>query len=192
MKINKEDLRKKEVWSGTYRGISFEIVKWSYNDSLTEGYDNIKYIWNFYLILSIDAFPKQLHKELWLKPKNTKYDFISYGYYESKILANIEFHGGITYYKKLLGYDGGKKVIKAGCDYNHAWDQGNRYNIDDLIWDVKVAIDSLFELVDGLLIHCYLSGKYYSESDGYVLRDGSFISWEEIIKINERMSKKNF
>lgn len=178
--MEEKDLSKKLIWSGTYKSINFEIVNWSYKDPFM---DEMKQIWNFYLILPIDMFPEKLHKEIWLPSRVTEYGSVMYGYYNSNILSSIDFYGGITYYEKVNGYDGGKKVIKVGCDYNHAWDQDCYYDIKDIIEDTKIAINSLFETVDGLLMRCYWDGKFYPESEGYLLRDGSFISCNRIKEI---------
>ncbi len=71
-----------------------------------------------------------------------------YGYFSHKILNEINFYGGITFYKKSCGLEEGTpKIIKVGCDFNHYGDQGMNYCLEDIQKHVKMTIDSLYEVI---------------------------------------------
>lgn len=65
----------------------------------------------------------------------------SHKYYDCW-LADLDWHGGITYYKRTDS--GGKSYIEAGCDYAHLWDEEEYYSLASVITDVHRTIDSLF------------------------------------------------
>jgi hypothetical protein len=170
-------LRQKTTWSGSHKGIGFEIARWNYNDSLTEGRENIKEGWNSYIILAIEMFPEECHKDLWLEPDVSKYGSVYYSYSNDTISA-IDFHCGCTYYDKMHGLDGGRKVIKVGCDYNHLHDEGMIYDVEYVHMEIKRAIESLIISQPNLKHRCVWNGKYYDVGDGYILRDDTFYSFE--------------
>lgn len=174
-------LNEKTMWSGTYKGIGFEIVRWHYDDSLTEGYKNIKEVWNSYLILAIDMFPEEYYKDLWIEPDVSKYGGVYYEYYNDTINA-IDFHCGCTYYSKVHGLDGGCKTIKIGCDYNHLYDQDMLYDVEYVHNEIRCAIESLIISQPNLKHRCEYNGNYYNIEEGYVLRDDTFYSFEGMVQ----------
>ena len=110
-------LRHKDVWSGVYRHVSFEIVRRS-------AYDG-KDIWNYYLILPEEQIPEALRENA------------------ETLLSQLEWHGGMTYYVHYPQLPCQPPHIKAGCDYNHSWDEDMTFNLECLHYDVRHCIDSL-------------------------------------------------
>ena len=125
----------KELWNGKFKNISFEIIRW-------QNYKKSLFRWNFYLYLNIDKIPKGFEPEsFWLEDDNAHYDH--------EILSNIDFHGGITFYSKeqISYYNEKVKIVKVGCDYQHLYDDGRDYSLEDIKNDVKRAIDSFIEMI---------------------------------------------
>ena len=172
-----QELRHKDTWSGMHKGINFEIACWSYNDSHSiKDTVDLRTVWNSYIILPIDMFPEESHKDLWLEPDISKYGYVYYNYCND-LINSVDFHGGCTYYNKTHGMDGGRKVIKIGCDYNHLRDQHMDYDIDHIHHGIKRAIESL---PSNLKHRCINNGNFYHVEDGYILRDDTFYSFEGI------------
>lgn len=131
-------MKHKEIWWDEYRGIRFEINKFEGSESL-----NHHSSWTFYLHLALEQFPEK--QRVKLKP------FFYYTAFGTPIessrdnpIANLEWHGGLTWIsldiRKPFSY------IKAGCDYQHFWDEGQFYSVDELVRDSKRCIDSLYEM----------------------------------------------
>jgi hypothetical protein len=134
-----ETLQKKEPtkrWFGKYRNIIYEINNFYIGD---------KENWTYYINIVIDYLPKKHKKYLWLRKKtdkkwhNRKYFGFPYNDYD--------FHYGITYYSKKYDYLNNLKIAKIGCDYVHYWDEGNRYDIEDILRDIKNTIDVFYEKI---------------------------------------------
>jgi len=164
--------RKVELYRGTYKGVSFEIN--NFNRPGLEPYDDC---WTFYLYLHVLRCPKELQSEIWLEGKADDKDYVHYDYMAG-LIASIEWHCGITYYSKVSGFDGSNQTIRAGCDYQHCWDEGMRYNLDMVLSDVKVAVDSLYELFPGYKCYCQGHGGLYLPSSGIFNESGEFYSDE--------------
>jgi len=160
----KENKTKK--WTGTYRGVTFEINNWDY-----EYNGDIKENWTYYLILYLDRIPEENKpNSYWLKSK--KYNGrVIYDYYKHPIINDIDFHCGCTWYSKERGFDGEGKVIKIGCDYAHYWDVGQYYNLNYVTTDVQHTIDKFLEHVPGYKYWCCGNGKLYDLSEGIVKND---------------------
>lgn len=174
MKALKKD---KDVWTGQHMGVSFEINHW-----VSKGFSfqpEEKHNWTHYIYLWVDRIPES-HNPLsfWIKgKKHENYSHISYDYYGHSVINSIEFHGGITWYSKEAGFDGAKKIIKIGCDYQHAWDDGQEYDIDYVLSEVQKTIESFRLLVPDYKYWCTGNGKLYDLKDG-VLIDETFHSFE--------------
>ncbi len=183
MSDSKKSLRHKDIWTGQHRGICFEIARWEldapspptsvYLDSLN------RVIWNYYLILPLAMVPAE-HQHLFNLPgKPSPYSRyrIDYDYMSSGVLCGLPWHGGITYYEKDGGNGGAPIYIKAGCDYNHSWDQGREYDVDRvLLGDVIPTIDALHEAAPYLLRRCSWDGRWVKPSDGVEAEGGVFYS----------------
>jgi len=143
-----DELRHKDLWSGMYRGVAFEIAHWDVRPECTLG------IWNFYLFIREDMVPEANVGDVFLAPIHDSGRWgVRYAYYDS-ILAEIEWHGNMTFYEKRGGADGSKTVAVGGCDYNHLFDQGVTYRHEGVAADARRAIDDLRRLIPGLRWPC--------------------------------------
>jgi hypothetical protein len=168
MKIKESALKK---WTGSYRGVSFEINNWQ---NEYDGREN----WTYYLILWIDKIPEENKpKSFWLRGKKWR-DHVIYDYCKHPIISGIDFHCGCTFYDKISGFDGERKLIKIGCDYSHYWDEGQYYNLDIIKNDVRHTIDRFLEHIPGYKYNCRGNGKLYDLKDGRVNEHGNFYSNE--------------
>ncbi len=125
----------KKVYSGYYKNICFEI---NYRN---EGMPCRKMDWwTYYIYLCVDDIPEKYDPEsFWMKTRDT--------YSGHSILANLEWHGEITYFRKVAGFDDEKRRIQVGCDYMHWGDEDRRYDLEYIKNDVKRTIESFLYLV---------------------------------------------
>lgn len=79
-----------------------------------------------------------------------------------QLLANLDWHYGITYYKKYNGFDGSNKIIKVGCDYQHYYDECRSYSLDFINYEAKKCIDSFLKLVPNYKRRCIIIGDYWN------------------------------
>jgi hypothetical protein len=82
--------------------------------------------------------------------------------YMSSVLAELPWHGGITYYEKSGGLDGGPRYVKAGCDLAHSWDDGRDYDFAYVEQEAHRTINALRERFC-LLRRCTWSGAWMPE-----------------------------
>lgn len=184
--MNNIKLKEKQVFSAHYRGISFEIQHWLTPELRAENYFfEEKENWTYYLYIHLDRIPEKFKpNSFWLKRRESKEkdDFYShhacYDYYGHRIISNIDFHCGITYYSKESGFDGESKIIKIGCDFSHLYDEGKKYSLEYIVEEAKKSIDSFRELVPGYEYRCSGNGKKYDESEGLFNENGDFCSFE--------------
>lgn len=166
------NLREKDVWSGEYKGVTFEINKFP-------GYEygsmrSNKWNWTFYLYLILDRIPRDA-ESFWLPPEKDDRGRIHYDYYGHGILSSIHFHGGITWYSKEAGFDGEKKAIKVGCDFQHAFDmEHGDYSLDSVLYEVKEAIESFRRLVPEYKYWCRQDGKLHNPGEVELFPDGAY------------------
>lgn len=160
---------------GHYRGIG-----WSIRES--EGYKSSpwKTHWCHYIHINLNQLPER-REEFWLTgisekfSEKSKRNWINYRYTDS-ILSSLEWHHGCTFYSKTGGFDGGDRMIKAGCDYQHSWDEGQEYYLERVFLGVRGTIDSLHELIPNIGIFCrigYCENPYCLESQGKYNEDKS-------------------
>ena len=167
---------KTKVWTGTYRGVSFEIYNFKRPPNVVDNYESDN--WTYYLIIQLNKIPKESNPDsFWLKGKADDKGRVFYPYYKNDVIMDIEFHGGCTWYSKERGFDGENKVIKIGCDYQHLWDEGIDYYIEWVQKDVMDTIDSFLLRVPDYKYWCRGNGGLYSLKEGTV-KDGVFISNE--------------
>lgn len=124
------------IWTGDYRGIRYEIRNWDLH--------GIKDAWAFYLYLYPDCLGESANL-LWLEPQQFGRHII-YDDDLSSGLANLEWHLGCTFYEKVAGFDGSRRTVKVGCDYNHASDDVFAYTAQSIESDAMMAIDSFYNL----------------------------------------------
>ena len=156
------NLRQKTVWSGTHRGITFEIQ--NFKTGGTPSFPE-KYCWTFYLFLNMKQIPDNMRDAFWLAPKSDDKGRISYDYYES-IISDLDWHCGITWYSKISGLDGDTEIVKIGCDYQHYWDEGRNYDVEYVRREAVQCIESLFSKVPDMKVWCRGCGAYYKPDDG--------------------------
>jgi len=171
--MNAEELRHKDVWNGEYRGVRFEIVKWWMGGLI----EDARPVWNYYLCIPYDQIPTELWKRFVLRRQTRKLasgrERVTYPYTAS-LLADLDWHGGITYYERL------EESIKAGCDFVHSWDYGQEdtYTVSYVLLHAIRTVDSLRQLVPKLKWWCNYNGKFYPESEGTIHDNGTFTSNE--------------
>lgn len=137
-----------EKYREEYRGINIEASRhWR------EGYGpsgGRKEVWCFYIYLAAEMFPEHLRSQVWLakKPPN---EFGSRFYdYSDTLISNLDWHCGMTWYSKESSEDDEFRAVKAGCDYDHIWDEGGYYSAASVLADARRCVDSLFVTVPEL------------------------------------------
>lgn len=137
MKIGTVSLREQKVWRGTHRGVPFKVMLWGYDDTSLDK-------WNYYLYLlernciNFDKLwlPGEVVQFTECSPKRVTYDYYS-------VFGEVEMHGGITYYEKhgeLVN-----RYVEIGCDFAHLYDDEAGWDLESVVADMQVAIDSLYE-----------------------------------------------
>lgn len=138
--MNTPALRKQAVWQGTHRDINFKIVNWKFETKIPEY--SFKENWNYYVYIPEKRSPR--FSEIWLPDIIKEVSpYVTHDYYTQSI-GSVEMHGGITYYAKH-GHVEGFRVVEIGCDYQHYWDEGERYNEEYITRDAMRTIDDLYE-----------------------------------------------
>ena len=165
----------REVWEGSYNGISFEINRFKSKD--IDGND--KYSWCHYIFVNLDRIPDEtIAKSFWLKGKVLFSNRISYDYYKAKWCDVIDFHGGCTWYSKESGFDGSPKIVKIGCDYQHLWDEGFEYDLGYVESEVLRTIESFRAYIPNYKFWCRGNGELCDLSEGILDDNGSFYSYK--------------
>ena len=161
-------------FTGKYKGINFEISHHGIGEEYRpEG------TWCYYLIIDENQFTEEYLDDFILKPDtDNKYCRLSYNYYDTKI-ADLDWHGGITFYSKLGGLDGGSLSIKIGCDYAHLYDEGRSYGVDHILCDVERTINKMLDLFPDIKIRSFYYGGFYKRIEGEFNTNGNFVSFEE-------------
>jgi len=158
----KEYVRKFTNYTGIHNGVSFLIVSSDSYFLYDEKYKTVK--WTSYILLSKEMFEdcsQDVKDEIFLElieDKNDPFGYPRYPYSRSDILTSIKFHGGISYYDIKTQY--GDKYVKIGCDYTHDGEEGIKYSLEDVVWDIKKAIDSLIALVPDIKVKDEFTGQY--------------------------------
>jgi hypothetical protein len=142
-------LRRCEVWAGTYRGVSFEIRRADFAGRPG---------WAHYIYLHEPAVPVDLAGKIYLPRSGNGFDRYDYS---GSMLAGLTWHGGISYYE-YTSEAPGWRIIKAGCDYSHIDDDlaGYPYTLGSVEREAHATIDSLHELIPGLLTRCQKTGAW--------------------------------
>ena len=171
-------LKKREIYSGEYKGIRFEINKWKIPKEVYEIMrDTDEYKYTYYIYLHLNRIPEENNpNSFWLEGEK-RHGRISYDYYKHELMNEIDFHGDITWYSKETGFDNDEKIIKIGCDYSHLCDEHKIYSVDELEQDAKNTIDSFRELIPNYKYWCCGNGKLYDLKEGKI-KDNRFYSEE--------------
>lgn len=142
---NEIKLEKSDVWKAMYRNVYIEIKRWDGYRS-PEMRSPWKEHWTYYIYL-YERHCKDFDA-IWLADKLTSWSesgpkHITNDYYDSP-LANIEMHGGITYYSKH-GQVEGHRTVQIGCDFQHLHDEGQTYYVEDILREARITADECVE-----------------------------------------------
>lgn len=124
----------RELYRDRHRGINVEVSRHWDSDR--------KSIWCFYLYLLMEQFPDNTHKDLMTEIQTLESGTMMQLYPDS--LMDLRWHSGMTFYEIEKPRATPFHTIKAGCDYNHLWDEGLYYNAEEVMGDAKRCVDSLF------------------------------------------------
>lgn len=170
-------LKKKEtdIWTGTYKGVGFEINNWKTPPNSIE--PNEKDCWTYYIYLHLDRIPEENKpNSYWLKGRKDR-KRVYYDYYKHDVINELDWHGGLTWYSKEHGFDGSGKVIKIGCDYSHSWDEGQYFDLGIVKSELKNTIERFLNYVPDYKHWCCGNGNLYKINEG-VMRGEQFYSKE--------------
>lgn len=150
-----------DKWRGRHRSFGFSI-------SRTEPFypisSSMKYTWAFYILANAQSFPEDIRDQYIIAAKPGKswqrYD------YSSSAWEELEWHGGVTYYAKHDA-EGEFPVAEVGCDFQHLWDMERceDYQLDNIEFEARRCIDSMFDRIPGLLCWSSQDGSYVPESE---------------------------
>jgi hypothetical protein len=127
-------------YTDSYEGFSYEIQHWT-EKHLVER--ELAENWTYYIFLKAELLPADLWKQLIEAPRDDRL------YHYSKTwLANLDWHCGISFGTQLFTETGKVRAIKAGCDYQHYWDEGHYYNLGAVQHDAIRTIKSIQTLID--------------------------------------------
>jgi len=153
---NQDDLRKKTIWSFTYKGFACEIVNWTFESGTISGHETGN--WNGYIYIRKEQLGSRFRRFL-LKPRKL-YRRTHWDNY-SKFEKYFDFHGGITYYELLLNeFTGKPQGIKVGCDYLHSFDEGRSYDESDVKRDLEKSVDEFIKSFPDYKVWDIQDGKY--------------------------------
>lgn len=157
-------LTTRELTSGTYRGIGFEVAH--PHGKTTFGDYHTTYGWCGYIYLRLDHFADEtLRESLWPEPQSLGIGTRLYLRHPDW-LDDLDFHGGVTYFGLCL--DGEKRrYVKVGCDYRHYRDDDELYSERTVSVDLCRTIDQLHERTTYLMM-CGGDGRLAHESEGFV------------------------
>jgi len=151
-------MRHKDIWTGHYRGIVYEVAKWQGGG----GND----IWNYYIYIQMANVPKE-H----LAQFDAAADLITH---YPALLERLEWHCGMTYVRRYVDHERNESCIQAGCDYNHLYDEGQVYSKEYLAHDARRTIDDLYEKAPWLLVWCRGCGSRTVPPEEAVFEDGQY------------------
>lgn len=145
----------KKTWTTRYKNLTIEICHWGFERERPdwEPINNGKGVWSYYIYIPERLVEtEELFNSIWIEDKlyqitPTSPERVLHNYYDTP-LVQIDWHGGITYYHKS-GYSKAHRVVQAGCDYNHLYDQerGYDYDLEEVLQDAKNTVDELVELL---------------------------------------------
>jgi len=146
-------------WSGKHKEVPYTISFWNYDARRLSG-EAPRGVWNFYLILSEQQWPDF---ERFVAPRVNDPERETRGRrmwkYHEGAAADLDWHCGITFYE--IEGDAPYRWIKAGCDYDHLWDERNGYDADlrSVESDAKRCVNSLLDRFTPL-VKCRYTGLF--------------------------------
>lgn len=148
-------------YRGTYRHVAYEIVSWQLPDGNTA--------WCAYILTNSE----QVKLTYIIAPLGNG---IVYHHYDDPVLSALDVPGGITLYEVTTHPGNDITSYRIGWDYQHIWNEGRYYDADTICADVKHVINDLWLAATDMKVWCATVGGWHSLSDGYITRDGEFIS----------------
>lgn len=144
-------MRKKTTWTEQYRGVTIEIAHWREEEMAVVSHS--KGVWNYYIYIYERNTPG--FEILWLPDKLVKFtetspEKVTHDYMNSEFpLAQVDWHGGITFYSKF-GHSVGHRFVEGGCDYLHLWDEARNYDysLEEVLQEAKQTADQLVALLN--------------------------------------------
>lgn len=160
----------RETWTGKHLGIPFEVQKYTptYSDHP---------IWTFYVFIRVEMIPAEHRAKFFVEKDMEKPHYARYDWSKT-VLTNLDkWHSGMTFYS----IEGDGECVKAGCDYNHYWDEGHWFSYTEktVEFDARALIDELRREHPYLLVRCNYNGNYYPSEvmapygDGYISPEGT-------------------
>lgn len=125
----------RELYREEHRGIQIEVSRhWmNYPRERSE-------VWCFYLHLALEGFPEEFRADLFQDVKHSDFGTPMRPYAEC--LIGLDWHSGMTFYEVTQNPGYPFTNIKAGCDYNHLWDEDQFYSAESVMIDAKNCVDS--------------------------------------------------
>lgn len=128
----KPALRTKTIHQGIHQGVPFEIHSWIIREEES---------WTYYVFLHEAKFTR--FDEIWLPARlDDSGKYVIHDYSDTWAAHAEGWNGGVTYYRKhgeLVGF----RCVQYGCDYQHSWDEGRRYTVNDILLDAICTINHL-------------------------------------------------
>lgn len=174
---------------GTHFDISFEVVNHSRRTDDRDWHgDEPRGTWNYYVTVYEDSLVDPADfDQFWLPVANVRrrggVDEPSYDYWNPRF-AGADWHGGVTFYQKCGGIDGGPRGVEIGCDFAHYWDAGRMYDYAQVEREAKRTIDALREMY-AFRRRCAYSGIWLPPSE-LVEHDGRMYSHEAFAEMTAR------
>jgi hypothetical protein len=128
-----KNIEKVIVYHGTHKGVSWDI------NHIERSYAQW---WTYYIYLDKKKMLPEEFKLFNAPLKHTEFGGKIKSHYDYYKIPDIDLHCGITFYEKNRDIFLEHFILKIGCDYNHYWDEGKQYQLEDIIMDVKNSVDS--------------------------------------------------
>ncbi len=165
-------MKHRDIWGGEHRGVGFEVQRWQIGD---------KRAWNYYIHIPIEQLPEDARPAFNLRGKTTQFSpdgrkYLGYEYTGARIISDLDWHGGITFYEKHRDERGKVDGYKLGCDYLHLWDEDMEYDLDAVAREARASIDKLYEHIPDLRMRCTWDGRYYPAGEGSLNVNGNFLA----------------
>lgn len=148
---------------GEHEGIAYEISNHGRDREFRDG----RGTWCYYISVSEAQLSPEAFAEFWLDPvvtpRKSGWPRVSYDYFAARF-ADLDWHGGITFYEKFGGIDGAQRYVKMGCDYAHSWDEGRDF---DFAFVEREAVQTVAQLqaMYQFKRRCPYFGTYHDASE---------------------------
>jgi len=144
-------LKHYDVWQSAYRGFGFKICRWRMGAA-----DTFENCWSYYVYIPIDNLPESLKAGAWIDEREMSRIGDNcpvrgwYDYNNSWVASDVEWHGGVTYYEKLMvnGEPGTGRIAEFGCDFQHAFDRGREYTKELIVNEAEGTINGIIECIE--------------------------------------------